>query len=138
MTKRQSSFGPYAASPHRRRRLPRSLRLSNFAWKWQSLFRKPPYAEGNRQPDHDHVHQQSLNQVTKCVRAPRMKCGERQNDKIHYLLNRTAKEQAAHYWVLLQKNQLAACRIVHSRRRARDKEVQENAKNKGTGASIEG
>jgi hypothetical protein len=40
----------------------------------------------------------------KFVRAPGVKSGERQNDKIHDLFDRGAKEQAAHQRVLRHKN----------------------------------
>ena len=49
--------------------------------KGSHVFREPPNAERNRQPDDDHVHQQSKNQVVKFVKAPRLKRGERQNDQ---------------------------------------------------------
>ena len=35
-----------------------------------ALFRKPPNAEGNWQPDYNHVHNQSHNKVAKLVRPP--------------------------------------------------------------------
>ena len=62
----------------------------------------------------------------KLVRAPCMKRGERQDDEIHYLLHRGTKKQTAHQWVLGHETELAARRLVNGRRRARDKEVQEN------------
>ena len=80
------------------------------------LFREPPNAEGNRQPDHDHVHKQPLNHVMKLIRAPGVKRGERQNDITHYQFTRDAIEQAAHQRVLRQKNQCATGRVVNSRR----------------------
>ena len=67
------------------------------------LFRESPNAEGNREPDHDHVYEQPLNQVMKVVRASCVKRGEGQNDKIHYFFNCGAKEQTAHQWMLLQE-----------------------------------
>src|SRR5580704_10122106 len=73
----------------------------------------------------------------KCVRAPRVKRGERQNDQSHYLFHCGAKEQAAHQWVFLQKTQPAARRVVNSRRRAGDKEVQYDTKNIGANAPME-
>src|SRR4030081_3804985 len=74
----------------------------------------------------------------KFVRTTGVKCGEGQNDKIHYLFNGCAKEQATHQWVLRQETQPAAGRVVNSRCRASDKEVQEDAKNIGADASMEG
>src|SRR6266436_2548107 len=74
----------------------------------------------------------------KFVRAPCVKRGERQNDKIHYLLHRGPKEQTTHQWVLRQKNQTAACRVVNSCCRASDKEVQEDSQNISAYASMEG
>jgi len=73
----------------------------------------------------------------KFVGAPRVKRGEGQNNKIHYLLHCGAKEQTAHQRVLLHKNQPAACRIVNSRCRASDKEVQEDTQNMGAYAPLE-
>jgi hypothetical protein len=76
------------------------------------LFREPSNAIGNRQPDHDHVHKQPENQVMKFVRTPGVERGERQDDKIHYLFNGGAKEQATHQWVFRQETQPAAGRVV--------------------------
>src|SRR5579859_5182173 len=73
----------------------------------------------------------------KFVRAPGVKRGERQNDKIHYLFHRSAKEQAAHQRVLQHETQPAACRVVNSRCRASDKEVQQDTKDIRAGASLE-
>ena len=101
------------------------------------LSPEPPNAEGNWQPNDDHVDKQPKNQVVKFVRAPGVKSGERQNDKIHYLFHRGAKEQAAHQRVLRHKAQLAACRVVNSRRGARNKEMQEDTQNVGADASLE-
>ena len=67
------------------------------------LFGEVPNAEGNRQPDNDHVHTQTEKHVMKCVRAPGVKRGKRQNYVTHYQFNGDAKEQAAHQRVLLQK-----------------------------------
>ena len=67
------------------------------------LFGEAPNAEGNRQPDHDHVHTQTEKHVVKCVRALGVKRGERQNDVTHHQFNGYAKEQAAQQRVLLQK-----------------------------------
>jgi hypothetical protein len=50
----------------------------------------------------------------KFVRAPGVKRGERQDDQIHYLLHRAAKEQTAHQRVFPQKAQPDACTVVHS------------------------
>jgi hypothetical protein len=58
-------------------------------------FRERPNSEGNRQPDHDHVHNQPQNQVMKFVRTPCVQRGERQNDKIHYLFNGIAGSSPA-------------------------------------------
>ena len=66
-----------------------------------------------------------------------MKRGERQNDEIHYLLDRGAKEQTAHQRVLGHKTQLATRPIVNRRRGARDKEMQEDTQNVGAGASTD-
>src|SRR5882672_3925249 len=73
----------------------------------------------------------------KFVRASGVKRGEGQNEKIHYLLHRGAKEQTAHQRVLRQKSQPTACRVVNSRCRASDKEVQEDTQNIGAYASME-
>src|SRR6266852_8207382 len=73
----------------------------------------------------------------KFVRASCVKRGERQNDKIHYLFHRGAKEQPANQWVLRHKTQPAACRVVNSRCQASDKEVQEDTQNIGADASLE-
>src|SRR6267378_8607047 len=73
----------------------------------------------------------------KFVRAPGVKREERQNDKVHYLLHCGAKEQTTHQRVLLHKNQPAACRVINSRCRASDKEVQEDTQNIGAYASLE-
>jgi hypothetical protein len=78
------------------------------------LFREPPNAVGNRQPDHDHVHNQPWNQVVQLVRPSCVKRGERQDDQIHYLFNRGAEEQATHQHVLLHETQSAAGRVVIS------------------------
>src|SRR5260370_41669310 len=67
----------------------------------------------------------------KFIWAPGVKRGERQNDKIHYLLHRGAEEQAAHKWVLIHKTQPAARSVVNGRCRASDKEVQCDTKNIG-------
>src|ERR1700720_1798104 len=73
----------------------------------------------------------------KFVRAAGVKRGKRQNDKIHDLLDRGTKKQAAYQRVLRHERQLAAHRVVNGRCRASDKEVQEDTKNIGTGASLE-
>src|SRR5467141_4065274 len=101
------------------------------------LFRKPPNAEGNWEPNDNHVDKQPKNKVVEFVRAPGVKRGERQNDKIHDLFHRGAKEQTAHQRVLRHKTQLAACRVVNSRCRASNKEVQCDTKNIGADASLE-
>src|ERR1700732_4381477 len=100
-------------------------------------LRESPNAEGNRQPDHDHVDKQPLNHVMKFVRAPFVKRGERQNDVTHYHLNCGTKEQAAHQRVLLQKNQSAACREVNTCRRESNKEVQEDTQEIGGYPSLQ-
>src|SRR5260370_38752773 len=73
----------------------------------------------------------------KFIWAPGVKRGERQNDKIHYLLHRGAEEQAAHKWVLIHKTQPAARSVVNGRCRASDKEVQCDTKNIGADAPME-
>src|SRR6266851_3576912 len=73
----------------------------------------------------------------KLIRAHCVKCGERQNDKSHDQFNRDATEQAAHQWVLLQETQPAARRVVNSRCRESDEEVQEDTQNIGADASPE-
>jgi len=93
------------------------------------LFPEATNAVGDRQSDHDHVDQQTLNQALQAVRPSCMKRGERKNNEIHEFLNRSAKEQAANQRVLLQKEQPPARRIVGSRRRESNQEVQANAKN---------
>jgi len=73
----------------------------------------------------------------KFVGAPGVKRGEGQNDKIHYLLNRGAKEQATYHRVFRHKTQLAAYRVINSRCRASNKEVQKDTQNIGADASME-
>ena len=66
-----------------------------------------------------------------------MKRGERQNDKIHDFLNSRTVGQAANQRIPLQKRQPAAGRVVESRKRESDEEVQEDAQNVGRCASLE-
>src|SRR5258708_16642667 len=73
----------------------------------------------------------------KFVRALGVQRGERQNDETHYVFHCGTKKQTANQWVLLQKNQLAACPVVNRRCRASDKKVQYDPKNIGADASLE-
>jgi hypothetical protein len=58
-------------------------------------FREPSNAEGNWEPNYDHVHNQTQNEVTILVGSPCVKRGERQNNQAHEKLDRCAKKQAA-------------------------------------------
>src|SRR5438445_10205128 len=73
----------------------------------------------------------------KFVRASCVKRGERQNDKIHYLFHRGAKEQPTNQWVLRHKTQPAARRVINGCCGASDKEVQEDTQNISADASLE-
>jgi len=75
------------------------------------------------------VHDQPENQVVQFLRSPGVKRRERQDNKIHYFLDRATKEQTAHQRMFLQKNQPDAGSVVNRRGREGDKKMQEDTKN---------
>ena len=71
------------------------------------------------------------------VRACGMKGRERQDDVTHYQFDGHAIEQSADQRMLNQETQLAAGAVVDGGNRSGDEEVQQDAENIGTGASVE-
>src|SRR5579872_1552682 len=82
------------------------------------------------------MYDQPENQVMEFVRAPGMKGGERQDNKIHNLLHGTTKEQSADQRMFLQKSEPTACTVVNRGRRASDKEVESDTENVGADSSV--
>src|SRR6266853_2772643 len=119
-----------------RRARAESLLLSFISRLYSSLFSEAADAVGYGQADNDHVDDEAQKDVVKGVRACGLKGGERQNDVTHYQFDGHPIEQAADQSVLGQKSELAAGDVVNGSDRRSDEEVQQDAENVRTGASM--
>jgi uncharacterized membrane protein len=101
------------------------------------LFRESADAVGNRQANHHHVHTQAQKQIVQGIGATGVKRGERQNNQVHDLLDRSAKEKAAYQRVLFQKSQPAAGYVISGSSRESNEVVQQHSQDVDADSALE-
>ena len=106
---------------------------------WNNLSRSPCWGEvanavGNGQSEDYRFHGQAI----KRNRFRAVQSGMRQQDEDHKQLDPDAEIQAADKRILREEWEFAAGQVVNRRPNASDEEVQDHAKDPGTGSAVDG